>query len=375
MGGRPMDENLIHRYLAESPFFDHTTKNGLVVSQSRTNQPAFDLVRDRKRFEEQLRRQRGVEYLIAGEPQDVGRGEAGYAEGGRNGMWVIRKQDRERLRLPDGRFEEQLTTLGTYYVVGENLYQAPSVGDVVGNRFLSAATSLNKFLDQASSLPSFSPTAGYSYLPHQNNPASASSAAAAGAGASAAGSPTHSREGSVAPNTETHSLRSTSLAPDSQTSGTATGQQTSSSAAAAAASQESRLLASSLKMALEFENEYMDENPLLGEPGHFSFTTSAAAVKKRKADEVAAEAAAAARRAEELQQRSSGASPAVAVKSEKPPSPPAVMTESKATAAVKVEREKGDRRGSRMERVKRKKSRTASVVTPTSAVGMSAPPG
>ena len=325
MGGQAMEENMIHRYISESPFFDYTTKNGLIMDQSRTNGPAFELTKNRRAFEDQLSRQKGSEYMIVGDSQEG------------NGVWNIRKQDRDRRRMADGRFEEELTTLGSYYIVGENMYQAPSVGDVVGNRLVSAAASLSKFLDAADDLPSFSPTTGYSYLPGAAKPTASGSTQA---------SPARSREGSVVPGAETQSLRSGSLAPDSQAGTTSHGSN----------SQDARILAQSFRMALEFGDEYMDENPLVGEPGHFSFTSSTAAVKKRKQDD---EAAVAAAKAKEEQKASSRAT---SPKVEKPPSPPAVMTEAK--TAAKAEK---DRRGSKLgEKIKRKKSRpnAASPTTP-----------
>ena len=112
-------------------------------------------------------------------------------------------------------------------------------------------------------------------------------------------------------------------------------------------------------MALEFGDEYMDENPITGEPGNFSFTSSFSAVKKRKADEEAAVLAA------KVKEQQQNASRAASPKVEKPPSPPAVMTEAKNVAKTDKER-----RGSKMgEKIKRKKSRpnAASPTTPVSA--------
>ena len=339
-----MDENMIHRYISESPFFDYSTKNGLYIDQSKSNWQAYNIVGNRKLFEDEMRSRKGDEYMIVGEPQVI---QSGEGAGQKNGMWVVRKQNRDRTRTVDGRMEEVLTTLGTYYLVGENMYQAPSVGDVVGNRLVAAATSLSKFFDTAVNLPTFSPTSGYSYLPH-----STSKAALTSISGSASASPTRSREGSVVPGAETQSLRSGSLIPESQ-------QKQSSS------TQDSRLLARSFQTYLEFGDEYMDENPLIGEPGSFSFTHSAAAVKKRRADEEAAVAAAA--KAKEQQAASRVATPATKVE-QKPPSPPAVMT-----AEAKGGKE---RRGSKMEKIKRKKSR-ASVVptTPGAGTGSLLPPG
>ena len=143
-------------------------------------------------------------------------------------------------------------------MIGERVYQAPSVADVVGNRVLSAATSLSKFFEKAASLPSFSPTTGHSYLPQTAKPPTGT--------ASATGSPARSREGSIAPGLDTQSLRSGSLVPESQDGGKT----------AITNVQDARMLAQSLQMAIQFGDEYMDENPLLGEPGSFKFTSSTA---------------------------------------------------------------------------------------------------
>lgn len=331
-GGRPhewMDENMMHRYLSESPFFDYLSKNGIIMDQSRTVQSAFDLAKDRKAFEAELALRPGLEYMIVGDPLRTQTAE-------KNMMYVIRKQQRDRVKRADGVINVDLTTLGTYYSVGENMYQAPCVGDILGNRLLSAANSLSKFFDTAADLPSFSPTAGYHYLPHV-------SARPASLVESSHGSPSRSREGSVVPGVDIQSSRSESVPlPDSQAS---------SHASIKANTQDSALLAQSFKMALEFGDEYMDENPLLGEPGHFHFTSTAAFVKKRKADEEAAVLAAKARA------QSQNSADIIASKAAKPPSPPAIMMEAKTVA-------KGDkdRRVSKLgERAKRKKSRAVNA--------------
>ncbi|KAK3705778.1 Mediator of RNA polymerase II transcription subunit 6 [Vermiconidia calcicola] len=348
LGGRPMDENMIHRYISESPFFDYTSNNGLVLDQSRTVQQTFDLSCNRRAFEDDLRKKRGLEFMIVGDPQALD-GSGRRVEGGvgGNGMWVVRKQEREGARGGEG----ETTTLGTYYLVGENMYQAPGVGDILGNRLVSAANNLSKFFDQAAGLADFSPTTGYSYLAAANKkPANATTT-------STHVSPARSREGSVVPNAEIHSLRSASLLPDS-------GSQAGGSQQQSPTAQDTKLLAQSFQMSLEFSDEYTDENPLIGEPGHFSFTHSTAAVKKRRADEEAT----AKPKQERLTASSRVASPAVKAAAAAP-SPPAVMTA--ASAVAKAEKgEKEGRRGSKMERVKRKKSKAGNALgTPTTPGG------
>lgn len=358
-GGQPMDENMIHRYISESRFFDWTSKNGITFDQGKVDMQTYLRVGNRKALEDQLKRQKGVEYMIVGEPQQLpGRPKVEGGVGG-NGMWLIRKQDRDRVQAPDGsgRWQEKLTVLGTYFIVGENMYQAPSIGDVVGNRLTAAANELAKFYNTAKNLPTFEPERGYSYLPQ-----STSTQKTASTNVSATGTPSRSREGSLVPGAgaETQSLRSASLLPETNGNTSSQGSNY----------QQAMMLAESFKNTLEFADDFLDENPLIGEPGNFTYTLTTQAVKKRRADAEAELAAlTAAAKAKESQVNSKVATPAG--KAEKPPSPPAVMTEK----AVKETREREkDRRGSKIEKIKRKKSRhSIAPSTPLSAGTGSAP--
>ncbi|WPH00996.1 mediator of rna polymerase ii transcription subunit 6 [Acrodontium crateriforme] len=333
----PMEDRMIHRYFSEQPpFFDWTSKNGLMLEQSKTNRALFDTTHNRQAFEEQLRQHRGLEFMITGEPQQI----PGAPAGTKSGVWNIRKQNREKKREDNGKVVDELETLGSYYIVGENVYQAPSVADVIGNRVLDATTNLQKFCEKAASLSSWTPTTGYYYIPQNLNKGNGAS--------STSGTPAHSREQSTVPGADTQYLRSSSLMPEGQASA---------HAHSTVSAKDTRLLAESLRMAIQFSDEYMDENPILGEPGHFSFTSSIAAVKKRKADEEAAAAKAAA--------ESEGA----AAKAEKPPSPPAVMTESKTGAKSEKDRK------ARMEaKAKRRKSKNARSAAATPAATPAASP-
>ena len=353
MGGQPMDENMIHRYISESPFYDPTTNNGMRFHHAQTDMHAFQTVGNRKVFEDELKRKKGVEYMIVGEPQQLAGGPKVESGLGGNGMWVIRKQDRDRVHAADGsgRWEEDLTVLGTYFIVGENMYQAPSIGDVVANRLTAAANNLSRYFEKARELPTFEVERGYSYLPPSTTAQKSTSVTA-----SVTGTPSRSREGSLIPGagTDAQSTRSASLLPD-----TKDGHSNQSSNY-----QEARLLAESFKHTLEFADDFLDENPLIGEPGSFTYTHSAQAIKKRRVDAEAELAAiAAAVKAKESQVSSKVATPAA--KAEKPPSPPAVMTEKAA---------KETRRGGKIEKIKRKKSRhSIAPSTPASATTSSAP--
>lgn len=350
-GGPHMDENMIHRYFHESRFFDHSTKNGLFISQAASNFVQWEISNNRKAFENNLRQRAGPEYMIVGEPQLVA-DKALAAQGVKTGIYVIRKQDRQKAppgasqRNPppgvsyDGVWE--LTTLATYFIAGINVYQAPSVYDAVGNRLLSAASSLNKVIDIANGLPRYTPSVGYHYLPQTTkrvNPASSLTA-----------SPTRSREASVAPGGDARSLRSGSVLPDAKLPATTTTSNV----------REARLMRDSLRLALEYGDEYTDENPLSGEPGNFKFATSTAAVKKRRADEEVAAAKARAER--ESNSNSRAASP------EKAPTPPAVFTEAKTTTKVEKKTD-----GKKTKRRKSKVNGTTNPSTPVSSTSTHAP--
>lgn len=277
IGGQPMDENMIHRYMTESPYFDWTSKNGSYFTQGQTNWQMYELCNNRKNLEDLLRSVPGLEYMIVGDPQLVADKELA-AQGVKTGVWTIRKQERQKSKgtaqRPAGVILEgnwELTILATYYIIGMNVYQAPNVFDIVGNHLLSAASSLNKMAETIEDLARFDPALGYSYLPQSH------ATKTAGAG-SVAASPTRSREGSVAPGTDSQSFRSGSVQPASQITTSAT----------ASNYEETRLLADSLRMAILYADDFTDENPLIGEPGNFKFTSSHATIKKRRADEEAA---------------------------------------------------------------------------------------
>ena len=48
-------------------------------------------------------------------------------------VWVIQKRSRRKKQGA----EDEITPLGSYFVVGENIYMAPSVGNVLRSRLVS----------------------------------------------------------------------------------------------------------------------------------------------------------------------------------------------------------------------------------------------
>ena len=121
-------------YFYLSPFFDSTSSNGQLTQQLNHNPAAAARITSQADFDEALKGFRGTEYVIA----------AGSAD---SGVWVVRKQVRKAPRevtLPGsgggsgaagGKTKvEDVSVVADYYIVGENIDQAPSVGAVLQNR-------------------------------------------------------------------------------------------------------------------------------------------------------------------------------------------------------------------------------------------------
>jgi mediator of RNA polymerase II transcription subunit 6 len=118
-------ENTVLFYFASSPFFDRSSNNGVVYEQAIHNPKLSHILGTRASFEERLRSMSGLEYMIAEQPAEM-------APGTGTGVWVIRKQTR---RKRPGQ-EDEITVHGSYFVVGHNIYQAPSVADVLGSKLV-----------------------------------------------------------------------------------------------------------------------------------------------------------------------------------------------------------------------------------------------
>jgi mediator of RNA polymerase II transcription subunit 6 len=119
-------DNSILFYFAGSPFFDPTSNNAILYSQAMFNPNMFHFIQTREAFEGRLKTMSGLEFMVAQEPAEK-------APGTGTGVWVIRKQTR-RKRPPE---EDEVTVHSTYYLIGENIYMAPSAGDIIGSRMVS----------------------------------------------------------------------------------------------------------------------------------------------------------------------------------------------------------------------------------------------
>jgi mediator of RNA polymerase II transcription subunit 6 len=134
-------------YFAKSPFFDPTSNNAVLENQAMYNQNMVHVVATREAFEGRLKTMSGLEYIVAQEPAET-------APGTGTGVWVIRKQTR---RKRQGQ-EDEITVHSTYFVMGENIYMAPALLDVLGSRIVSRFNALfisaSDFISYPSLLPS-----------------------------------------------------------------------------------------------------------------------------------------------------------------------------------------------------------------------------
>ncbi len=87
------------------------------------------LLQTREAFEARLRTMQGLEFMVVAEPQQLQEGDTG--------VWTIRKQVRRKQQGA----EDELTVLATYYVIGENIYQAPSLENMIGSKIVSRVPS------------------------------------------------------------------------------------------------------------------------------------------------------------------------------------------------------------------------------------------
>lgn len=137
--------NSILYYFAQSPFYDKTSNNEVVFQQGLNNQAMSQYLATRELFESRLREMSGLEFVVAQEPAETGPGMG-------TGVWVINKQTRRKrpptnpARPEDGPPDE-IIVHSVYFVVGENIYMAPTLADVLSSRIVCLS-----FSKRASSL-------------------------------------------------------------------------------------------------------------------------------------------------------------------------------------------------------------------------------
>ncbi|KAI1375254.1 MED6-domain-containing protein [Hypoxylon crocopeplum] len=228
MGG--IHSNTVLFYFAESPFFDRTSNNAVLFNQARFNENMFYIIQNRETFEGRLKEMSGLEYIVAQEPAEM-------APGTGTGVWVINKQTR-RKKEP----EDEITLHSTYYVVGDNIYMAPTLTDVLTFRMMNINTALSKCFAAADDARTWSPARGHGYKTAPN--------------------PTNAK-------TQALESKGATPIPDSQDSQPALEAKKSNKS-----DPDSRLAEQSFMIHMRYGGEYMDENPITGKPGHFTLSST-----------------------------------------------------------------------------------------------------
>ncbi|OAA47139.1 Mediator complex, subunit Med6 [Metarhizium rileyi] len=160
MGG--LHSNTILFYFAESPFFERTSNNAVITSQAMNNIAMYHFIQTREAFEGRLKTMSGLEFIVGEEPAETGPGMG-------TGVWVIRKQTR-RKRYQE---EDEITVHASFFVVGENIYMAPTLADILASRIMTISSAIAKALPAAESVRKWRPATGHVYqLPANQTAAS-----------------------------------------------------------------------------------------------------------------------------------------------------------------------------------------------------------
>lgn len=70
----------------------------------------------------------GLEFMVTHDPSE------NDTKHDHSGVWVIRKQNRRKRQGA----QDEVIGISSYYVVGENVYMAPSAGSILGSRLVCA---------------------------------------------------------------------------------------------------------------------------------------------------------------------------------------------------------------------------------------------
>ncbi|KAK3499338.1 mediator of RNA polymerase II transcription subunit 6 [Neurospora hispaniola] len=246
--------NSILYYFAQSPFYDKTSNNEVVFQQGLNNQAMSQYLATRELFESRLREMSGLEFIVAQEPAETGPGMG-------TGVWVINKQTRRKrpptnpARPEDGPPDE-IIVHSVYFVVGENIYMAPTLADVLSSRIGAIATAITKTIPLVDEVSDWAPAVGRRYI----TPAQPS----AGAGA-ASGTTNYTASRTATPLPDGLPSTATTNKPGAKAGGGTTTNDP---------LLDSLLMEEALLTHERYGTEYMDENPITGKPGDFHLTST-----------------------------------------------------------------------------------------------------
>ncbi|KAF4584483.1 MED6 mediator sub complex component [Ophiocordyceps camponoti-floridani] len=232
MGG--LHSNTILFYFAESPFFERTSNNAIIMSQAMNNMSMYHFIQTREAFEGRLKTMSGLEFVVGEEPAETGPGMG-------TGVWVIRKQTRRKRYQED----DDIAIHASFFVVGENIYMAPSLSDILASRIMTISSALAKAMSAAESARKWRASTGHVYQLPTAQPASR------------------------------HKTQLPSNGDD-----TPTGADTPAKLTAAPIPQKNddvsleRTAEESLFAHMRHGGEYIDENPITGRPGEFHLSST-----------------------------------------------------------------------------------------------------
>jgi mediator of RNA polymerase II transcription subunit 6 len=266
-----LDTNTILWYFYNSPWFDPSSNNATLLNQVGGTPQQDLLFSNRKAFEERLRTdyRDGIQFVVTREPQAEGE------------PWVIERQ----LKTIDPATGKtgKIEVTATYYTQGTRITMAKSVLDVLQARMLSVSTQLQELIELSKDMSHFAPATGHTYVPPSFDLAKATAA-------SRSGSRAGSRAGSPGPDqTQQPGTQPTANPLESFNDG---------------------FFLRSLDRTEAYYEEYIDENPLQGEPGSFVLTESWRKTltrreeEKKRAEDAAAKQSAAANTASQPTQLS-----------------------------------------------------------------------
>lgn len=128
--GRRLTFNTVMQYFHASSFFDHSSNNGQLINIIQSRPDVAMNIQSQQAFNDYLKNMIGVEYIPV-------MGNEKSSEG--PPVWVIRQQKRF------GKKEDEVVRMNTFFVVGENVFMAPSVGEVMANKLVCLSPSCLPF--------------------------------------------------------------------------------------------------------------------------------------------------------------------------------------------------------------------------------------
>ncbi|KAK3327933.1 MED6 mediator sub complex component-domain-containing protein [Cercophora scortea] len=242
--------NSVLYYFAQSPFFDKTSNNEVVFQQGLNNPNMLQFLATREQFEGRLKTMSGLEFIVAQEPAETGPG-AG------TGVWTINKQTRRKRQGE----EDEIIVHSVYFIVGENIYMAPTLFDRINASIASISTNVSQALSTADSVQTWSAALGRTYQTPSQSSTTTTPSKPRGLDSKEA---TPSPSDTTKPKTATDGSRRST---------------TSSSGGRRNPYLDNLLVEESLMIHEQFGSEFMDKNPITGKPGEFHLSSTGRNVK------------------------------------------------------------------------------------------------